>query len=129
MEEVLPPAGWHGEASLFAYSSGARKSGVSRACSVAVDLTLTLSAGEYPAKPVEVDQEFHVSGELLSNSYGKFQDTGKATGLYHLVVGEGQNALVANGLGGTSLINANVFLPVCQTPSCRLSHIYADMAI
>ncbi|KAJ8125051.1 hypothetical protein O1611_g8589 [Lasiodiplodia mahajangana] len=30
--------------------------------------------------------------------------------MYHLIFGNGQNALVGNGLGGTSLINANVFL-------------------
>lgn len=37
-------------------------------------------------------------------------DSGDPIGLYHLIVGEGQNAFVANGLGGTSLLNANVFL-------------------
>lgn len=53
--------------------------------------------------------------------------SGKRTGLYHVVTGEGQNAFIgkgkltpciedggadtwATGLGGTSLINANVFL-------------------
>ena len=37
-------------------------------------------------------------------------DHGDPIGMYHLIVGEGQNAFVANGLGGTSLVNANVFL-------------------
>jgi hypothetical protein len=31
--------------------------------------------------------------------------------MYHLIFGKGQNAVVCNGLGGTSLINANVFMP------------------
>ncbi|KAK0652213.1 hypothetical protein B0T16DRAFT_405718 [Cercophora newfieldiana] len=30
--------------------------------------------------------------------------------MFHLIFGRGQNAVVANGLGGTSLINANVFM-------------------
>ncbi len=119
MAEVLLPAVWHAEVNLSAYSSGGRKSGASRAFLLEVDLTLTVSAGEYPVKPAEVHQEFHTSGELQPSLNGKLQDLGKATGLYHLVFGEGQNAFVANGLGGTSLINANVFLPVCQTPSLR----------
>lgn len=35
---------------------------------------------------------------------------GDPTGMYHLICGKGQNAFVGNGLGGTSLLNANVFL-------------------
>lgn len=77
--------------------------------------------------------EIHASGNLNPDTRsGKIWDlalglTGP-TGLYHLIVGEGQNAFVANGecgatwvtcalrvntttgLGGTSLLNANVFL-------------------
>ncbi|KAF2083168.1 FAD/NAD(P)-binding domain-containing protein [Saccharata proteae CBS 121410] len=67
--------------------------------------------GEYPSTLVEALPEVHVSGNL-GKDQGPIVDVseGKTTGLYHLVVGEGQNAFVANGLGGTSLLNANVFL-------------------
>ena len=53
----------------------------------------------------------HISGDWLPNdaSPGIIAE-GDATGLYHLILGDEQNAFVANGLGGTSLLNANVFL-------------------
>ncbi|KAI0779458.1 cholesterol oxidase [Fomes fomentarius] len=67
--------------------------------------------GEYPTSSGEVLRELHCSGEvappLLS---GIGVDTGPPTGMYHLVFGKGQNAVVGHGLGGTSLMNANVFL-------------------
>jgi choline dehydrogenase-like flavoprotein len=67
--------------------------------------------GEYPSTMTEAMKQLHISGnfkpgELLNIAV----DQGDPTGLYHLVVGEGQNAFVGNGLGGTSLLNANVFL-------------------
>ena len=37
-------------------------------------------------------------------------EAGDPTSLYHLILGKGQNAFVGNGLGGTSLLNANIFL-------------------
>ena len=53
----------------------------------------------------------HVSGLFQPTDHdGKYVDSGNPTGLYHLILGEGQNAFVANGLGGTSLLNANIFL-------------------
>ncbi|ERS98737.1 hypothetical protein HMPREF1624_05525 [Sporothrix schenckii ATCC 58251] len=68
--------------------------------------------GEYPVSPTDAFSELHCSGDLqpsvLTDSIGI--DTGRPTGMYHLIFGKGQNAVVANGLGGTSLINANVFL-------------------
>ncbi|KAL0568713.1 hypothetical protein V5O48_013266, partial [Marasmius crinis-equi] len=45
---------------------------------------------------------------------------GKPTGLYNLVLGEGQNAFIGKGLGGTSLLNANVFLE-CDKRTLALS--------
>ncbi|KAJ7484654.1 hypothetical protein FB451DRAFT_1169687 [Mycena latifolia] len=67
--------------------------------------------GEYPSDLKDALPELHVSGNAGRFS-GPLEDVavGKATGLYHLVLGEGQNAFVGNGLGGTSLLNANVFL-------------------
>ncbi|TVY17726.1 Cholesterol oxidase [Lachnellula arida] len=67
--------------------------------------------GEYPTGFMDVMEQFHVSGEFAP---GFLRDSivegGDPTGLYHLIVGKGQNAFVGNGLGGTSLLNANVFL-------------------
>ncbi|KAF2147047.1 uncharacterized protein K452DRAFT_218057 [Aplosporella prunicola CBS 121167] len=65
--------------------------------------------GEYPSTISEVVPEFHVSGNA-GKGLLKDVNTGKPTGLYHFMLGEGQSAFVGNGLGGTSLINANVFL-------------------
>lgn len=67
--------------------------------------------GEYPIGLKDALKELHVSGDFApGEKRGKWVEGGDPTGLYHLVVGEGQNAFVGNGLGGTSLLNANVFL-------------------
>jgi hypothetical protein len=67
--------------------------------------------GEFPSSLKDTMKELHVSGDFAPNERkGHFVEGGDPTGLYHLVVGEGQNAFVGNGLGGTSLLNANVFL-------------------
>lgn len=67
--------------------------------------------GEYPTKLDDAMKEIHVSGKFApGETTGKWVEEGNPTGLYHLVVGEGQNAFVGCGLGGTSLLNANVFL-------------------
>jgi hypothetical protein len=67
--------------------------------------------GEYPIELKDAMKELHVSGNFQpGKTKGEWVDGGDPTGLYHLVVGEGQNAFVGNGLGGTSLLNANVFL-------------------
>ncbi len=59
--------------------------------------------GEYPDDPVRAVAEFqmHLSGQPLF---------GKATGLYDVRVGKDINVTIGCGLGGTSLINANVAL-------------------
>ncbi|KAL2131309.1 hypothetical protein VTI74DRAFT_5269 [Chaetomium olivicolor] len=69
--------------------------------------------GEYPVGAVESIKEVHYSGTLAPGPMkGKMVEGGDPTGLFHLVLGRGQSAVVANGLGGTSLINANVFMEV-----------------
>lgn len=71
--------------------------------------------GEYPEELPDALKEVHVSGKFAPwRTKGKWTEGGDPTGLYHLVVGEGQNAFVGNGLGGTSLLNANVFLEADQ---------------
>jgi choline dehydrogenase-like flavoprotein len=67
--------------------------------------------GEYPTGFIDAMKQFHVSGDFAPGFLsGSMVEGGDPTGLYHLIVGKGQNAFVANGLGGTSLLNANVFL-------------------
>lgn len=67
--------------------------------------------GEYPSDLKDARKELHVSGNFAPGTMkGKWIEGGDPTGLYHVIVGEGQNAFVGNGLGGTSLLNANVFL-------------------
>ncbi|KAF7332546.1 FAD/NAD(P)-binding domain-containing protein [Mycena kentingensis (nom. inval.)] len=66
--------------------------------------------GEYPSGLDALDQ-LHVSGHFApGETKGKLVEGGDPTGMYHLIFGKGQNAFVCNGLGGTSLINANVFM-------------------
>lgn len=86
--------------------------------------------GEYPNGPKEALGQLHVSGTFAPGcSEGSTVEGGDPTGMYHLIFGKGQNAVVCNGLfpqnlrlenrrnspiciglGGTSLMNANVFL-------------------
>jgi hypothetical protein len=67
--------------------------------------------GEYPVSGLDAFKQVHVSGNRAANN-APIEDftKGDPTGMYHLILGEGQNAFVANGLGGTSLLNANIFL-------------------
>ncbi|CAH1758971.1 6683_t:CDS:10 [Entrophospora sp. SA101] len=58
--------------------------------------------GEFPQKLHECVKEFQ--GSIQTKSLGQ------KTGLYHLYDGEQQDVLCGCGLGGTSLINANVAL-------------------
>ncbi|EJT76957.1 cholesterol oxidase [Gaeumannomyces tritici R3-111a-1] len=71
--------------------------------------------GEYPTGARDALSQLHFSGEFSPHHFpGKTADGGNPTGMYHLIFGRGQNTIVGNGLGGTSLINANVFLPADQ---------------
>lgn len=70
--------------------------------------------GEFPETTKDTVRELRISGEWAPGDrrgrQGKLVDTGNATGLYHLAVGDGQNVISGNGLGGGSLVNAGVFL-------------------
>lgn len=70
--------------------------------------------GEYPTGSRSALGELHWSGRFApmgtTGWEGMPVDGGDPTGMYHLIFGKGQNAVVCNGLGGTSLMNANVFL-------------------
>lgn len=57
--------------------------------------------GEYPSSSFDSFDDLHCSGDLApSFSGGVKVDTGHPTGMYHLIFGKGQNALVANGASG-----------------------------
>ncbi|KAF2848065.1 FAD/NAD(P)-binding domain-containing protein [Plenodomus tracheiphilus IPT5] len=62
--------------------------------------------GEYPHTLKAALIEYHVRGRLLRKNVSM----GKRSGLYHTTKGEGQDVFSGCGLGGTSLINAGVFL-------------------
>ncbi|KAI0015341.1 glucose-methanol-choline oxidoreductase [Xylariomycetidae sp. FL0641] len=67
--------------------------------------------GEYPSSTSDSFEQVHYSGEFAPSWLPrKIVDGGDPTGMYHVVFGNGQNAVVCNGLGGTSLMNANVYL-------------------
>ncbi|KAI0169676.1 FAD/NAD(P)-binding domain-containing protein [Hypoxylon sp. FL1284] len=67
--------------------------------------------GEYPAETTDAFEQVHYSGEFAPGwAPKKIVGGGDPTGMYHLIFGNGQNAVVCNGLGGTSLMNANVYL-------------------
>ena len=54
--------------------------------------------GEYPTDFITAAPELHVTGAFQKGSKIADFDGGDAQGLYHLIVGEGQNAFVANGM-------------------------------
>ncbi|KAI1259374.1 FAD/NAD(P)-binding domain-containing protein [Xylariaceae sp. FL1019] len=67
--------------------------------------------GEYPSTTRDALEQMHCSGQIAPPWLPKkVLQTGDPTGMYHIIFGNGQNAIVGNGLGGTSLINANVFM-------------------
>lgn len=71
--------------------------------------------GEFPTDDIPAFKELHLTNAATDGVSGRLaqfarREGGDPTGLYHLIVGDGQNAFVGNGLGGTSLLNANVFL-------------------
>lgn len=70
--------------------------------------------GEFPEHLFEAVKELQITGEFAPGDRRRIPGYAlqgrNPTGLYHFVVGEGQNVYMANGLGGTSWVNANVFL-------------------
>ncbi|KAI1338969.1 glucose-methanol-choline oxidoreductase [Xylariaceae sp. FL0016] len=67
--------------------------------------------GEYPSSTGDSLEQVHYSGEFAPGWLPrKVVNGGDPTGMFHLIFGNGQNAVVCNGLGGTSLMNANVWL-------------------
>ena len=54
--------------------------------------------GEYPAHAREAFAELHCSGDLAAGCLPSVKiDSGRPTGMYHLIMGKGQNVVVCNG--------------------------------
>ncbi|KAL7961890.1 hypothetical protein V8C34DRAFT_243312 [Trichoderma compactum] len=67
--------------------------------------------GEYPTASMETFKQWRFTGEMTPSFLGGFAvNSGNPTGMFNLFFGRDQSVLLGNGLGGTSLINANVFL-------------------
>lgn len=57
-----------------------------------------IPAGEYPTGTIDAFKQLHISGNFAPGLLGSSNvEQGDPTGLYHLIVGEGQNAFVGNG--------------------------------
>ena len=54
--------------------------------------------GEFPVDVVETAPELHLSGIFDKDDKVAALDAGDRQGLIHLIIGEGQNAVVANGI-------------------------------
>jgi hypothetical protein len=65
--------------------------------------------GEFPVDVAQTAPELHVTGNFDKDDEVAGLDAGDPQGLYHLIIGEGQNAFVANGIykfaGEVSLTN------------------------
>ncbi|KAK1252313.1 hypothetical protein MKX08_003500 [Trichoderma sp. CBMAI-0020] len=71
--------------------------------------------GEYPTGTIDTMKQYRVTGDLIPSSLGGVGvNIGNPTGMFHLILGHDQNVIAANGLGGGSLVNANVFLETEQ---------------
>lgn len=53
--------------------------------------------GEFPVDLVDAAPELHVTGNIENEQKIADLNAGDPQGLYHLIMGEGQNAVVANG--------------------------------
>ncbi|KAL7909362.1 hypothetical protein GGI35DRAFT_479634 [Trichoderma velutinum] len=84
--------------------------------------------GEFPETLTDAVKEIRVSGEFAPGDRrsipGTLVNGGNPTGLYHFATGDGQNVYMGNGLGGTSLLNANVFLEA--TPAVLSMDIWPE---
>lgn len=60
--------------------------------------------GEYPSDTADALKEMHVSGTFAPGQLkGKMVNGGDPTGMYHLIFGRGQNAVVCNGKSKSAL--------------------------
>ncbi|KAK4071095.1 CAZyme family AA3 [Trichoderma aggressivum f. europaeum] len=67
--------------------------------------------GEYPTATMETFKQLRLTGDITSRTLGKVPvNSGNPTGMFNLFFGRDQSVVLGNGLGGSSLINANVFL-------------------
>ncbi|KXG53031.1 uncharacterized protein PGRI_000810 [Penicillium griseofulvum] len=95
------------------YGAGVAASRMARAGkSVAVlELGWERRSGSFPHTFSQCLRDVSISGSSAKNSFiSKWMSPGDPTRLFQLVLGDGQHSFAAHGLGGTSLINAGVFL-------------------
>jgi hypothetical protein len=101
MEVVLRRVEWRELGKVSRFWNLARRDGVSRHILFyfqRIHAEKHDAAGEYPSNLKEALPELHVSGNAGRFSGPlKYVAGGGPTGLYHLVLGEGQNAFVGNG--------------------------------
>ncbi|GIK07468.1 hypothetical protein Aspvir_003134 [Aspergillus viridinutans] len=95
------------------YGAGVAASRMARAGkSIAVlELGWERRSGSFPHTLFQCLGDMNISGTSAKNSnVSRWLSSAKPTRLFQLVLGDGQHAFVAHGLGGCSLINAGVFL-------------------
>ncbi|KAJ5169647.1 uncharacterized protein N7500_002430 [Penicillium coprophilum] len=94
------------------YGAGVAASRMARAGkSVAVlELGWERRSGSFPHTFSQSLKDLSVSGSYVKNFISKWMASGDPTRLFQLFLGDGQHTFGAHGLGGTSLINAGVFL-------------------
>ncbi|EAW17024.1 uncharacterized protein NFIA_003800 [Aspergillus fischeri NRRL 181] len=95
------------------YGAGVAASRMARAGkSIAVlELGWERRSGSFPHTLFQCLGDLNISETSAKNSnVSRWLSSGKPTRLFQQVLGDGQHAFVAHGLGGCSLINAGVFL-------------------
>ncbi|KAJ5823412.1 hypothetical protein N7447_005752 [Penicillium robsamsonii] len=94
------------------YGAGVAASRMARAGkSVAVlELGWERRSGSFPRTFSQSLKDLSISGNYVKNFISRWMSSGDPTRLYQLFLGDGQHYFSAHGLGGTSLINAGVFL-------------------
>ncbi|OQE08838.1 hypothetical protein PENVUL_c008G01117 [Penicillium vulpinum] len=95
------------------YGAGVAASRMARAGkSVAVlELGWERRSGSFPQSFSQCLRDVSISGSSVKSSFiSNWVSPGDPTRLFQLFLGDGQHTFAAHGLGGTSLINAGVFL-------------------
>ena len=98
MVEQLLQVGWREGDNLSVCLNWERNDGVGVSPLATGSVLTRLAAGEYPETVKEAGRELHLSGDFSTKDAGPVPiETGDPTSLYHLILGNGQNAFVANG--------------------------------
>lgn len=84
--------------------------------------------GEYPSGPEGALDELHWSGTFSPGCYmeGMPVDGGDPTGMYHLIFGKGQNAVVCNGESAVFISNLPLCVRVCTATDVTMHRSWWD---